>query len=131
MFRSVLIKLLILVFFIIAIIGVDFYIKVPPVPLNHNKSGPVLVDEAIEKKNSKRKLEGKVNINTATTDELALLPGIGEKIAEEIITFRKENGLFRDIEELIEVKGIGEKRLEEVKNFIVLDGETTLHYEFE
>ncbi len=131
MFRSVLIKLVILAFFIIAVIGVDFYIKELRVPLDYNKTGPEPLKETIRKEDLNKELKGKININTATTEELALLPGIGEKIAEEIITFRKENGFFRDIEELFAVKGIGEKRLEEVREFIILDGETTLHYKFE
>jgi competence protein ComEA len=57
----------------------------------------------------------KVNINTADAKELATLPGIGQVKAEAIITYRKANGNFKNIEELKEVKGIGDKVVEKVK----------------
>ncbi|MGN8897502.1 ComEA family DNA-binding protein [Flavonifractor sp. HCP28S3_F3] len=51
---------------------------------------------------------GKVDLNTATAEELMTLPGIGEKRAEAIIAYREANGPFRIPEELTEVDGIGE-----------------------
>ena len=57
----------------------------------------------------------KVNINTADAKELATLPGIGQVKAEAIITYRKANGKFKNIEELKGVKGIGDKVVEKVK----------------
>lgn len=53
--------------------------------------------------------EGKININTATVEELMKLKGVGEKTAEKIINFREENGLFQSVEDLEQVKGIGPK----------------------
>ena len=55
---------------------------------------------------------GKVNLNTATAEELMTLPGIGEKRAADIIADREANGPFRTPEELTRVKGIGEGILE-------------------
>jgi competence protein ComEA len=52
---------------------------------------------------------GKVNINTATRTELMQIPKIGEKMAERIVEFRKANGPFTRVEELLNVKGMGEK----------------------
>ena len=51
----------------------------------------------------------RININTATVQQLSGLPRIGEKIALRIVNFRKQNGKFKRIEELMKVKGIGEK----------------------
>jgi competence protein ComEA len=52
---------------------------------------------------------GLININTAGADALMKLPRIGPKMAQRIIDFRKENGKFKKIEDLMKVKGIGEK----------------------
>jgi len=57
----------------------------------------------------------KVNINTATVEELSTLPGIGLTKAEAIITYREKNGKFKSVNDLKEVKGIGDKIVEKVK----------------
>lgn len=62
----------------------------------------------------------KVNINTATAEELTRLPGIGPAYAERIVAWREENGRFTRIEQLLEIRGIGEKRLENLKPYIAL-----------
>jgi len=62
----------------------------------------------------------KININTAGVKELAKLPRIGEKIAKRIISFRKNNGKFKKIEEIMKVKGIGEKTFEKLKPEITI-----------
>ncbi|WP_434063771.1 helix-hairpin-helix domain-containing protein [Priestia megaterium] len=56
-----------------------------------------------------------VNINTANTDELQTLNGIGPSKASAIISYREENGLFQTVEDLGQVSGIGEKSLEKIK----------------
>ena len=62
----------------------------------------------------------KININSATKDELMTLRGIGAVKAEEIIKYREQYGGFRTIEELINVKGIGEKTIENIRKDIII-----------
>ncbi len=62
-----------------------------------------------------KKQTGVVNINTAGISELVTLPRIGKKIAQRIIDFRKKNGRFKRIEDLMKVKGIGEKTFNRIK----------------
>ena len=60
----------------------------------------------------------KVNINTATSEKLQSLPGIGESIANRIITYRKENGKFSKIEDLTNVSGIGDSKFNNIKSYV-------------
>lgn len=64
--------------------------------------------------------EGKVNINTATVEELKTLKGIGEKKAEAIIEYRKQNGSFKNKEELMKVRGIGKKLYESFEERVIV-----------
>ncbi len=59
----------------------------------------------------------KININTATIEELKLLDGIGEKTAEKIIEYREINE-FTEIEQLMNVNGIGEGKFNKIKDKI-------------
>jgi len=61
------------------------------------------------------KTPDRIDINTATADELVGLPGIGETLAQRIIRFREENGPFRRVEDLLKVKGIGEKSFQKLR----------------
>ena len=56
----------------------------------------------------------KVNINTATSEELQTLDGIGPSMAQRIIEYRQTNGDFGAVEDLTNVSGIGEKTLEKL-----------------
>jgi len=70
--------------------------------------------------------DGVVNINTASAEQLQLLPRVGPTVAERIISFREANGAFKKLEELVAVKGIGESSLERLRPFVATDGKTTL-----
>ena len=69
---------------------------------------------------------GKVNINQATAAQLAMLPRIGEKVAERIVDYRKQHGNFSRPEDLMEVKGIGEKLFVHLKPYVTVSGPTTV-----
>ncbi len=63
---------------------------------------------------------GKININTATKQELTNIPGVGLVKAGRIIALRKESGKFSSYDDLLAVKGIGEKSLKKIKPYITL-----------
>lgn len=60
-----------------------------------------------------------VNPSTASVTELMQLPGIGAKTAERIVAYRKENGPFKRLEDLMNVKGIGEKSFAKLRPHLV------------
>lgn len=70
-------------------------------------------------------LQGVVNLNTATVQELMLLPGIGQAKAEAIVTYRQAHP-FKDTSELTEIKGIGPKLFDKMKSYLTLSGPTTI-----
>jgi competence protein ComEA len=72
------------------------------------------------------KQEGAVNVNTASSEQLQLLPGVGPALAERIIAFREANGPFEKVDELVAVRGIGEKSLAKLRPYVVTTGETDL-----
>jgi len=79
-----------------------------------NKNEPVQEGAASSKK------EGKVQINTASKEELEKITGIGSRKAESILKYREEHGPFQKIEDLLEIDGIGTKSLEKIKDQIII-----------
>jgi competence protein ComEA len=63
---------------------------------------------------------GKININTATVDELVQLDRVGPKYAARIVEFRDQNGPFKAPEDIMQVAGIGSKTFEVNKDRIVV-----------
>ena len=70
-------------------------------------------------------LTGTVNVNTATTEELQLRPGIGASRADALIELRKQRGGFKSLEQLKDVKGIGDASLERLRPYVRFEGKTT------
>ena len=63
---------------------------------------------------------GKVNVNTAGENDLLTLPGIGEKTAKKILSYRQEHGSFSSIDELMQVPGIGKSKFDAIKDLICI-----------
>lgn len=63
----------------------------------------------------------KININTASVDQLTQLKGIGPKYAERIVEFRENHGAFKAAEDLTQIPGIGAKTLEANRDHIVVE----------
>jgi competence protein ComEA len=70
-------------------------------------------------------MSGVVNVNTASAEELQLLPGVGKVRAQAIVDTRRERGGFKKVDDLTEVKGIGDSMLERMRPHVTLTGRTT------
>jgi len=87
----------------------------------------ILFCSQTEQVTSATKVEGKLNINTATVQEFTLLPMIGPSKAAAVVTYREENGPFEAIEDLVKVKGIGRRTLQRLEPYLMLKGESNLN----
>jgi competence protein ComEA len=62
----------------------------------------------------------KINVNTASAEELTALPGIGKSYADRIVEYREKNGPFKKVDDLLNVRGIGEKTLERIRDRVTV-----------
>src|SRR5215468_11104473 len=61
-----------------------------------------------------------VNINTATSEQLQTVPGIGPATAEKIIQMRRSYGAFKSVDDLRAIRGIGPKRLDKMRKYLTI-----------
>src|SRR5258708_16179379 len=61
-----------------------------------------------------------VNINTANSEELQQVPGIGPATAEKILQMRKSYGAFKSVDDLLAIRGLGPKRLEKMRKYLTV-----------
>jgi len=61
-----------------------------------------------------------INLNTATSDELQLVPGIGPVTAEKILQIRKSYGPFKSVDDLLAIRGLGAKRLDKMRKYLTV-----------
>jgi competence ComEA-like helix-hairpin-helix protein len=78
------------------------------------------------KKSTHKDLSGKVNLNTASEEQLMLLPTVGPAKAERVVAWRKKNGGFKRTADLRHVKGFGYKTWKRLEPFLDIKGDTTL-----
>ncbi len=78
------------------------------------------------KKSAHKELGGKLNLNTATEDQLMLLPRVGPSKAERIVDWRKRNGGFKRTADLRRVKGFGYNTFKRLEPLLDIKGDTTL-----
>lgn len=121
--ESLIIKILIssavMMLAVIILYNAFFVPEVSPVVISEAQNSDFKSVDKGEK--SKKKFNGKININTASEDEISEnLSGIGPSIAKRIVDYRKSKGGFSSPEELMNIKGVGKKVFEKIKNDITV-----------
>ncbi|MFZ1059087.1 MAG: helix-hairpin-helix domain-containing protein [Candidatus Rokuibacteriota bacterium] len=87
----------------------------PPIPAR-----PPKISEA------QIKLNGRLDLNRATADELRRLPGVGPTLADQIVQARERRGRFATADDLRSVPGMGPKKLERIRNLVTVEELTSL-----
>lgn len=75
---------------------------------------------AVDQKKSADSGKKLINLNTADAKQLEELPRVGPKMAQRIMEYRKANGGFKKIQDLLKVKGIGQKTFDKLKHLITV-----------
>jgi len=80
----------------------------------------VLFLPALAAANKKKPPVKPVNINTATSEELQQVPGIGPATAQKILQMRKSYGPFKSVDDLLAIRGLGQKRLDKMRKYLTV-----------
>ena len=94
-----------------------------------DESGGESAPRAKKAKKHKKTLAGTLNLNTATLEQLRMLPGVGPAKAQRILDFRKGKGNFQRVRDLRRVKGFGYKTLQTLTPYLSVTGDSTLKQE--
>ncbi len=86
-------------------------------------------DDERPAKGAKKTVSGKLNLNSASDEQLQMLPGVGPSKAERIVAWRQKNGGFKRVADLRKVKGFGFKTLKKLEPYLDIKGDTTLRVE--
>lgn len=97
----------------------EMHYIIPEIGEEINYTSDNIKDDIVSKDTTNN--SAKININTATIEELDTLPGVGEATANKILNHRKENGNFKSIEEIKNVNGIGDKKFENIRELISVE----------
>lgn len=92
-------------------------------PVERVTSPPVRRAKSLLASPAHRPVKFPIDLNKGRRQDFLELPGIGEKLAERIVAYRKDHGRFKSIEDLRRVKGIGKKRMEQLRPLVVTAGE--------
>lgn len=106
------------------VIGILVYAAVrllPPPPAPPTALEPVDVPAAVIPITFT--IQGKLNLNQASAEELEALPGIGPALAARIVAYREEHGPFIAVDDLLRVSGIGPKTLDRLQGLVVVGEE--------
>jgi len=68
----------------------------------------------------KKPLAQPININTANSEQLQQVPGIGPATADKILQMRKSYGPFKSVDDLLAIRGLGAKRLEKMRKYLTV-----------
>lgn len=79
-----------------------------------------VINSGINSTSSNNIQSGKVNLNTATKEQLKTLTGIGDSTAQKIIDYRNGNGKFNNVEDIMNVSGVGDSKYQKIKNDITV-----------
>jgi competence protein ComEA len=86
-------------------------------------------DDEPRARGGKKSVTGKLNLNSASDEQLQMLPGVGPSKSERIIAWRQKNGGFKRVADLRKVKGFGYKTLKKLEPYLDIKGDTTLRAE--
>lgn len=91
--------------------------KTPTAAVSESTAAPELPPESTQ---GAAYVDGLLDINLASVEDLTTLPGIGPALAQRIVDYREQNGRFSSVEELRNISGIGEKRLSAILEYITV-----------